>query len=532
MSAKMNHGVEQMHSVKKCFVARSSKFSSFSGVALTFLSLFWAMSHGSRAATGDLDLTFGNGGKVTTDLETTTLISSRITGLTIQPDGKIIAVGIRHRFNDADLAITRYNKDGTPDLSFGVGGRVITDLRDGNVQNVNPLLQADGKIIVAICRSISLTSKITRYFNDGTLDTAFGQGGTLETGVRGVNPQPLAIQSDGKILIAGTHSEYFTADFKVERYNSDGTPDTSFSGGSVITDFFGLRDAPRAIAIQADGKILVAGGGGFPNFGSDFVIVRYNTDGSIDSSFNGTGKVHTDFLGDNDELLGLNITSDGKITAAGIAAQPPNFTGPIAVARYNANGSLDSSFATAGKAIGRMIPDISPPLAVVFQPDGKIVAGGLSFTNLHDFSVTRFNADASVDTSFATAGTAVTDFAGRFDITETLAMQPDGRILVAGSASLGVNNQFAIAAYQNRLPLIASVSVNGKKLVVRGENFDSGASILVDGKKQKTRNDSQNPSAVLIGTKAAKRIEAGRTVTIQIRNADESLSREFRFARP
>jgi uncharacterized delta-60 repeat protein len=260
-------------------------------------------------------------------------------------------------------------------------------------------------------------------------------------------------------------------------------------------------------------------------------IARYQSNGTPDLTFGTAGKLSTDFFGGDDEVISLNVTSGGNIIAAGIASRPGEF-GPLGIARYNADGSLDPTFGAGGKASGPMIGGLTPPRAIAFQPDGKIIAGAISFTNSQDFSATRYNADGTVDPSFGSDGTAVTDFEGETETTSAVAIQPDGKIVIAGIAGVGLNSHFGLVRYQARLPGIVSASVSGKRLIVNGENFDSGAVILLNGKKQKTANDEQNPDTTLIGKKAGKKIARGEAVTLQIRNSDGALSQEFRFTRP
>lgn len=489
----------------------------------------------AHASAGDLDPNFGSGGKVTTDFGATLLSGAFINDVAIQPDGKIIAVGIFHKTDfDRDIAIARYKNDGSPDRSFGTRGRVVTDLgltqADSFSQSVT--IQSDGKILIAVSGGPVFTITLARYNNDGSLDQTFGSGGLLKTDIRGTALQRLVIQPDGKIVVPGVSLNGFFTDFVVARYNPDGRADLTFgTGGKVITDFNGFSDSPSSILLQSDGKILVGGRGGSPDFGSDFVIARYESNGVPDLAFGAAGKVSTDFFRGEDGILNLNVTPDGKIIAAGVAARPGEFVGPLALARYDADGIPDSTFSVAGKATGPVINSFTPPRAIAFQPDGKIVAAAISFTNFQDFGVTRYNSDATIDLNFGSGGIASTDFAGNLESASAIAIQSDGKIIVGGAAHVGLNSQFALVRYQTSLR-ITSASVSGKTLSVFGENFDSGAVILLNGKKQKTANDEQQPNTILIGKKAGKKISPGEEVIIQIRNSDGALSQVFSFTRP
>lgn len=348
----------------------------------------------------------------------------------------LILVPIRPSFADP----------GDLDPSFGVGGRETTDI--GGEAGRALAIQADGRILVTTTGgsppSYDSDFRLARFNDDASLDTTFGTDGLASTDFSTIDPDQgiylyrsdypyaLAVQPDGRIVIAGECGDYQKEDFAVARYNSNGGPDTTFGAdGKVITDFGG-SDHARDIVIQQDGKIIVAGGSD-----GDFSLVRYNSDGSLDSSFGTDGMVTTDFYGLYETAYGAALQSDGRIVLAGTLGDSyPVYN--FAVARYNSDGSLDGAFNTDG----RVITDLGSydyGRDVVVQPDGKIVVGGSSGG---DFAVVRYNADGTLDSSFSSDGMMTNSLYGN-DYGNELALQPDGKIVLAGRAG----GRFGVARY-------------------------------------------------------------------------------------
>lgn len=221
----------------------------------------------------------------------------------------------------------------------------------------------------------------------------------------------VAIQNDGKIVLAGQAVDSSNHVFAVVRFNTDGSLDTTFSNDGIVTTYLGsYLSWAYAIAIQSDGKIVVAGeydGGNISNL--DFAIVRYNSDGSLDNTFDNDGIVITDVTPGNvvDNLHAVAIQSDGKIVVTGETRQLGGTDVDIALVRYNIDGSLDLSFDTDGKvntAIGVGIhADFGGSIGI--QNDGKILVGGRSFNGSnYDFSLVRYNSNGGLDSTFSADG--------------------------------------------------------------------------------------------------------------------------------
>lgn len=209
---------------------------------------------------------------------------------------------------------------GDLDPGFGNGGVVTTDVTDFDFGN-DVAVQSDGKIVLVGDTNIAASAAyVLRYNPDGTLDSTFGTGGkaTVTIDSSDFSPTAVAVQSDGRIVVAGDSGD----NFAVARLNADGTLDSTFgTGGTVVTDFGG-SDRAEDVAVQSDGRIIVVGTHGNPLSGvqseNDFAVARYNSDGSLDITFGTGGKVTTDFAGDDDSADAVVVQSDGRIVVGGL----------------------------------------------------------------------------------------------------------------------------------------------------------------------------------------------------------------------
>ena len=429
-------------------------------------------------SSGILDTSFSEDGRVMVNLGGGVETAY---GAALQPDGKLIIVGTALTQLMNDVVVARYNPDGSLDTSFDGDGKAVTDFY-GDDYGRAVTIQTDGKILVAgITWGMSADFIVGRYNADGSLDTSFGTDGRVISDIEYGNDIAYAItvQSDGKILAAG--STWLTnANFALMRYNADGTLDTSFSyDGKVYTDFAGGVDGCYSIALQPDGKILLAG---YATVGSkNFALARYNTDGTLDTTFDGDGKLTTDFAAGSDYAWGVALQADNKIVAAGYADIT---TTDFALARYNADGSLDSSFGGEGKMTADFDGGVELAMSVAIQPDGKIVAAGyIDRLSNDDFALLRVTADGTLDEAFDEDGWQVTDFGGGEDTGYSLLRQADGKLLLVGTAG-GPASDFAAARYSVDGSLDTSFSGDGMLLSdLFGSDDDAYAAVLQpDGK--------------------------------------------------
>ena len=351
----------------------------------------------AEAAAGDLDPTFGTGGMVMTDINRSTDIAQAVA---VQADGKLVVVGQTYKHNDfsgEDFVVTRYNTDGTLDNSFGSGGKVRTDFPGLAAVPSSVVIQPNGKIVVAGGAFPLFTFlgnfELVRYNPNGSLDTSFGNGGIVTTNFpEGSYASSVALQADGKIIAAGTVFVDFIigdqsdTDFALARYNQHGTLDASFgNGGLVSTDFFAMEDDAFSVLIQPDGKIVAVGSANNPATYYDFAAVRYLSNGTIDTTFGVAGKVSTDFGDQNfDRAHSAALQPDGRIVAAGFAISQNGGVQNFAVARYTSNGLLDTTFSRDGITQIDFGNCCQSAYQVLLQSDGKIITVGYANTEDSD----------------------------------------------------------------------------------------------------------------------------------------------------
>jgi uncharacterized delta-60 repeat protein len=402
-------------------------------------------------APGDLDTSFDGDGKLTTDI----LGDDEAVALAIQGDGKIIAVGTSDYYGAPDFAVVRYGTTGALDTSFGGDGVVTTTIGGNYVSAASVALQTDGKIVIAGTSGDYGTTALTlvRYYVTGTVDTGFGTSGivTITPGTSHNYGEGVAVGSGGVIMLAGTTwtSDY---DFVAARFDTGGTPDSTFNSTGVVTTDLGLWDFGHAMALQPDGKIIVAGRTGTTAGGYDIAMVRYRTDGALDPNFGAAGVVTTS-VGDFDAAYAVEVQTDGKIVVAGIADG-----GELMVARYSDAGALDTSFSGDGVFTTTLCEE---GLDVAIQPDGKIVVAGSTGTDPdRDFAVVRLSSRGYLDVIFAGGGVATLDFLAGDEAASAVAVQSNGKIVVAGTTEGAGAVDMALArylggsGYQTYLPLV------------------------------------------------------------------------------
>ncbi|MFB7175853.1 hypothetical protein ACFCYM_34300 [Streptomyces sp. NPDC056254] len=313
--------------------------------------------------------------------------------------------------------------------------------------------------------AVLLTSPSSAFAAPGALDTSFGNAGTVVLGLGSFEQaRGVVVQADGRIVTAGFTAGFAGNDTAVARFHSNGTPDTTFAstGKSIIN----LRDSDMAfgVALQADGKIVTSGAAG-----TDTVVARFSTDGTLDATFGNAGKVITD-LGGFDQASGLALQTDGKIITIGTA----NDDADTALARFNLDGTLDTTFGNAGTQIVDL-GGSDEALGVALQADGKIVTAGAAGT---DTVVARFSPDGTLDATFGNAGKVITDLGG-FDQASGLALQTDGKIITIGTA----NNDTSLARFHPDGTPDGAFASGGKKITNLG-GYDHGYAVALqaDGK--------------------------------------------------
>lgn len=381
------------------------------------------------------------------------------------------------------LSSKLYAQPGTLDASFGTGGIVSTDIGPGNDRGFSIVQQSDGKLLVAGFSNNGANNDfaLIRYNIDGSLDPTFGVGGIVTTpiGTGNEGGQCVIVQPNNKIIVAG-FALLANNDFALVRYKPNGSLDSSFGGtGIVTTPLGGGADQSHSVTLQSDGKIVAAG---FSHNGTDqdFGLVRYDTTGALDLTFNTTGIVTTDFGNGDDVGRSVAIQADGKIVVGGWASNGTNLD--YAVARYNTNGSLDNTFDLDGLVTDSIGFLEDQGYSIAIQPDGKLVLVGSTNNGVDmDFGIMRFNTDGSLDVGFDADGRVTTNFTGANDFGYSVAIQTDGKILAAGQSLNGVDNDFGLARYNTNGSLDPGFGVAGLVTTDLGSTGDVGWSVAIQG---------------------------------------------------
>ncbi|HET6765815.1 MAG TPA: T9SS type A sorting domain-containing protein [Chitinophagaceae bacterium] len=433
---------------------------------------------------GPLDSTFGSSG---TTFGVTVTDNDRwpySRNLIVQPDKKIIQTVTVSTSARYEFGLIRYKADGKLDSAFGTNGRVTAQVGSGESQAEASALQSDGKIVSAgsatsagYIRSFALV----RYHSNGKVDSSFGLNGRVITqvGTSYDYATAIAIQPDGKIIVVGASFDaYYTGAFAILKYNNNGSLDNSFGqNGKIITHpgplisyigntYFGRHadEYASAVLIQSDGKIVVAGksysySGCWDYYGGIYcnpalAVLRFNNNGTVDSSFGINGKV-----ADSVKLLYASsavLQNDEKIVIAG-----SGYSGGFVTARFKTNGSPDSSFGNNGISITQTVTGGNPWAAsVAIQPDEKIVVAG---TTANNFTVARYLTDGNLDNTFNGNGVLVFDIGqpGSVDEVSGVGIQ-DNRIIVGGrSREFNVTSIAIVRLLENGQAFTPVIAANG-----------------------------------------------------------------------
>jgi uncharacterized delta-60 repeat protein len=394
------------------------------------------------AAPGDLDPSFGGDGIVTTAIGPGDDFAE---GIAVSPDGSIVAAGA----SSDDFAVARYAKDGTLDTSFGGDGVVTTAVSPG-FDEARAVAALPGGKVVAAGRAFTGADQdlaLVRYTEDGDLDPSFGGDGVVATAVGGGTDEILALAplADGKIAAAGRTFDGAGYDFVVARYLPDGSLDPSFGGGGVVTTSFGADDRAWGIAVQHDGKLVVAGHTCTPA-GCDFALARYEQDGSPDATFGGDGTIVTQPGPGTGGAFAVAAAPHGRTVAAGLRCTGGDCD--FALVRYLPDGSLDTSFDGDGAVLTSFGPGVDEAFGVAVRPNGTMVAAGRSFNGSdYDVAVARYAKDGSLDAGFGSGGTVTTPAGPGDDQAAGLALAPNGDVVVGGSTFNGADLDVLLARY-------------------------------------------------------------------------------------
>ncbi len=384
---------------------------------------------------------------------------------------------------DVNVICDTQTPSGSLDPSFGSQGRVTAGLFGGADAIA---IQSDGKIVGLG------DMRLARYNADGSLDTTFGTAGEVTITLAGTlqdETADVAIQPDGKIVVVGEArpgNVNSRNDFAVARFNADGTVDTTFgTGGKTYVDFFGSHDQANAVLIQPDGRILAIGHAATVLGTNDFAVARLTSAGALDTTFDTDGRINVNVLGDVDLAYAGALQTDGAVVIVGEVAANNSDGADTGLVRLTANGTPDSTFGTNGVVHIAYSPSGDEADDVAIQSDGKIViAGNMLVGSTADFLIARLNADGTRDNSFGTQGIVTTAFGTLQDFARAVAIQPDGKIVAAGQASAATATDFGLVRLNSDGTFDSSFGGGGSLIVDFFSSSDAARDLALqaDGK--------------------------------------------------
>jgi uncharacterized delta-60 repeat protein len=363
---------------------------------------------------------------------------------------------------------------GDLDLTFNGTGSVVTSFTSGIDEAHSMAVQTDGKIVLAGRAGGDLG--LVRYHPNGSLDTSFDGDGKVTLFMYSPSPSFLHIYEDGKILVCGRYA----GDIFLIRFNSNGSLDTSFgNNGATGFDEGGAQDFCEDAVVQPDGKILLTG-----SSGNKWLILRYNADGTLDSTFDGDGKLFTTIHGIEERGSAIALQSNGRIVVGGQTWKDD--VSHYALARYLPNGSLDTSFGIGGK-VTTSFPGGAACNDLTILGDGKILAAGTAGGHQNeDFSMTRYHSNGAVDMSFGNGGKVVIDLMGQREMVYKMLIGTDGTIYLAGSISYGSTGNpadVALVRCHGNGSLDASFGNGGIVITSVSESYDTAYDLCQAGDK-------------------------------------------------
>lgn len=425
-------------------------FSCLLTLLFTGNSTLWAQA-------GKLDLKYGSGGVAITTQGPD--IFSQISSIAIQSDGKVVAAGSSYNsiIGKYYINVLRYKTNGTLDSSFGVGGMVIDSigLSDDNEASCIAI-QPDGKIIVGGFAFISTDFDfvLLRFNTNGTHDSTFGTYGIITKNLGDDNfANSIALQANGKILLCGSTSNGNDQDFVVVRFNHDGSTDVNYAaaGMALVSMTSASEDIPTHIKVQPDGKAIIVGlSANTTTYIPKVALLRLDTNGFPDNSFGNSGKVVNAFSANGDQLTSLVLQPDGKMVVVG---QAVNTNADFLVARYTSTGLLDNTFGNGGYKFYNFGNLAEQAYTVALQADGKIIVAGSVDSLSTDIALIRIRSNGVIDSTFGINGKVATALSPGYDYTTSMILQPDGKIVLGGMAT----QDFAVMRYQGD-PLDAAIS--------------------------------------------------------------------------
>jgi uncharacterized delta-60 repeat protein len=382
---------------------------------------------------GSLDTTFGTGGEVTTNFGSDFDYAA---ALILDNSDRLVVAGGRFNGSNMDFALARYTANGTLDTTFGTGGIITTDIGSSNDIAKALILDSSNRLVVAGEFDNSTNGSnhrfaLVRYNADGSLDTTFGTGGKVTTDVSSSYDYvgALILDQNNRLVVAGDINVGHNVDVTLVRYNTDGTLDSTFGTGGIVTTGFGtIIDSANAMILDNNNRLVIAGSK-YDQSNSDVILARYNADGTLDSTFGIGGKVITNLGFNLDDANALIRDSNNRLVIAG-------FSGPFgdfAIARYNTDGTLDTSFGTGGIVRTDFATNNDYANALILDYRNRLVVAGLSAALDDEVGVlARYNPNGTLDTTFGINGILTIDFGAGHDRAVALIQDRANRLVVVG----------------------------------------------------------------------------------------------------
>jgi uncharacterized delta-60 repeat protein len=450
---------------------------------------------------GTLDSSFNGNGKVILPRESNYDDTWDGLGFVVDQGGKILIAYSTVNDNQNAIRVIRLNADGSLDNTFASDGKLLVSIGTFSSTVCAMAIDHNNKILVAgkslfviegqVFDTIGYRMSVIRFDTEGILDSTFNGDGKLVVNIGDVSanlldkPKSLVIDNSGKILIAGiadynSNSAIDESKFAILRLNDDGSFDNTFNGDGIALISVGdhIFDITHSLSLDSFGKIVVAGTSSTISSDRDFSAIRLKTDGTLDSSFNGTGKIIIPLGDGNDEARSFTFDEDGKILIAGFSYNGKNNN--FSVARVNADGSLDNTFSSYGKLL---IPSdgIDEAKSLIIDPAGKVLAAGTSFNgNDNDFSIVRLNADGSFDRTFNETGKLMIPVGNDEDFGNCLAQDVNGKILIAGTSIINYQREFSIIRLNSNGSLDSTFDADGKLVIPIWASSNDGGNLTID----------------------------------------------------
>lgn len=422
-----------------------------------------------QAQSGELDPSFGIKGIAKTTIGVSFNYRNYGKHILLQTDGSMYFISEAA----GETIITKKNADGSPDLNYGQNGISVS----ASLAGLSGVLQADGKIVIAgYCQNTDYFTSgndigLARFNRDGSLDNTFGKNGIIITDLGDFESAfTIALQIDEKIIVAG--NQYITGGGSnvgvIVRYNTDGSLDNTFNETGIQKT--GISNSISTLVIQKNGKIIVAG---------DRILFRYNSNGTPDNSFNGNGQMIISGFAN-----AVAIQNDDKIVICGIYTINGNDYG-FTVSRFKTNGSLDNTFSDDGIQITNLGGSNDIATSIAIQNNGKIIVGGFTGNGINNnFAIVSYNTDGSPDINFSGDGIQITDFGSSNDYCNSIIIQNDGKILALGTTINVDNYSVAATRYEPNGNIDHSFGLNGKLVysIKQGSTFFTSSAVQKDGK--------------------------------------------------